>query len=167
MAHAGTRCRIMVGTHEHRACQCACDRRHDPYFRRSVMGATVLQNRPGRTRSLTGPQLLLRSRRRGADRSTTRHMPTMRTSQTGGLGLRHFQNRAQQRQTNPIVPDNDFITKGNMVKHIELGATSLGKPTHSRTGAYLWGGHAYRRGILHHLASSGVEASRIQSLLQH
>jgi hypothetical protein len=42
----------------------------------------------------------------------------------------------------------DFIAKANVVKHIELGATSLGKPTRSRTGAYLWGGRAYRRGIL-------------------
>jgi hypothetical protein len=31
----------------------------------------------------------------------------------------------------------------------------------------LWGGHAYRRGIVHHLALSGVEVSRIQSLLRH
>jgi hypothetical protein len=54
-----------------------------------------------------------------------------------------------------------------MVKHIEIGATSLGKPTHSRTGAYLRGGHAYRRGIVHHLALSGVEISRIQSLPRH
>jgi hypothetical protein len=53
-----------------------------------------------------------------------------------------------------------------MVKHIELGAASLGKPTRSRIGAYLWGGHACRRGIVHHLATSGVEVSKIQSLLR-
>jgi hypothetical protein len=53
-----------------------------------------------------------------------------------------------------------------MVKHIELGASYLGKPTHSRAGAYLWGGHAYRRGIVRHLATSGVEVSKIQSLLR-
>jgi hypothetical protein len=80
-----------------------------------------------------------------------------------------FKARLMVNQQVPLFPteSGNFITRENMVKHIELGAVSLGKPTHSRTGAYLWGGHACRRGIVHHLATSGVEVSKIQSLLRH
>jgi hypothetical protein len=60
-----------------------------------------------------------------------------------------------------------FVGKSIMVNHIEVGSTSLGKPIHSCTRAYLWGGHAYRRGIAHYLATSGVEVGKIQSLLRH
>jgi DNA-binding transcriptional MerR regulator len=82
---------------------------------------------------------------------------------------RVFKARLMVNQQVPLFPteSGDFIAKKNMVKHIELGAASLGKPIRSRTGAYLWGGHAYRRGIIHHLAASGVEVSKIQSLLRH
>jgi hypothetical protein len=82
---------------------------------------------------------------------------------------RVFKARLFDNQQVPLFPTESgkFITKANMVKHIELGAASLGKPTYSGTGAYLWGGHASRRGIVHHLATSGVEVSKIQSLLKH
>jgi hypothetical protein len=68
----------------------------------------------------------------------------------------------------PLFPTEmgDFITKANIVNHIELGATSVGEPTRSRAWADLWSGHAYRRGIVHYLALSGVQVSLIQSLLR-
>jgi cell division protein FtsX len=42
----------------------------------------------------------------------------------------------------------------------------LGQPNQSLTGKDPWGGHAYRRGIVHYLARSGEQVSRIQSLLR-
>jgi hypothetical protein len=69
----------------------------------------------------------------------------------------------------PFFPaeTGDFITKANMVKHIEIEATSLGEPTRSHTGAYLRGGHAYRSGIVHHLALSGVEVRYLGKSMAH
>jgi hypothetical protein len=80
-----------------------------------------------------------------------------------------FQEELANEQQVQLLPTTtgDFISTANMVTRVEIGATSLGKSTHGRAGAYLWGGHAYRRGIVHHLALSGVEVSRMQSLLRH
>jgi hypothetical protein len=43
----------------------------------------------------------------------------------------------------------------------------LGQPNQSLTGEDLWGGHAYRRGIVHYLTRSGEQVNSIQSLLRH
>jgi hypothetical protein len=61
----------------------------------------------------------------------------------------------------------DFITKANIVRRIQIGAISLGQPNRSLTGKDLWGGHAYRRGIVHYFTLSGVQVNSIQSLLRH
>jgi hypothetical protein len=91
--------------------------------------------------------------------SSNRSTGSQKSSKTGSL----TNNRSHSFPTTT----GDFISKANMVKRIEIGATSLGTTTHSRTRAYLRGGHAYRRGIVHHLALSGVEVSCTQSLLRY
>ena len=58
-------------------------------------------------------------------------------------------------------------SKRGVVHTIASLMHQLGLPSHSASGAPLWGGHSMRIGGVQYLGKSGVEVSRIQALARH
>ena len=69
----------------------------------------------------------------------------------------------------PFLPTQSGqpISKRGVVHTIASLMHQLGLPSHSASGAPLWGGHSMRIGGVQYLGRSGVEVARIQALARH
>lgn len=83
--------------------------------------------------------------------------------------LDHLQCSGRAAPDAPFFPTQSGqpASKRGVVHTIAALMHHLGLPSHSASGAPLWGGHSMRIGGVQYLGKSGVEVSRIQALARH
>ncbi len=75
----------------------------------------------------------------------------------------------EQQHDQPLFPSTagTRCTKAGMIHAISTMATAAGQTARTRRGADKWGGHAWRRGGVHLMASLGLSRTQIKEAARH